>query len=283
MNRRGSPVPPPSDEGGFVVQNTIIKGDAFLFSTLNVTAWYPNWLNDLKDQFELTFIDGKRYKQLITGFQNTLKITFGALLIGIVIGIVIAAVRSTYDKNAEKLRKKGGIGYILLSILNAICKLYLTVIRGTPVVVQLLISFFIIFTWAKDGTWVAVVTFGINSGAYVAEVIRSGIMAIDKGQDEAGRSLGFSRAQTMWLIILPQAFKNILPAIGNEMIALLKETSVAGYVAVIDLTKAGNQIKNNTYDQINPILLVAITYLVIVIALTKLLGILERRLRNSER
>ena len=156
-------------------------------------------------------------------------------------------------------------------------------IRGTPVVVQLLISFFIIFVSAKDGTWVAVITFGINSGAYVAEVIRSGIMAIDNGQMEAGRSLGLNKMQTMKEIILPQAFKNVLPAIGNEMIALLKETSVAGYVAVQDLTKAANQIKNTTYDQINPILLVALVYLLIVIILTKLLSLMERRLRKSDK
>lgn len=228
---------------------------------------FQSWLDTLYN----TFIVADRYKVMISGLEKTLIITVGALIIGVILGTIVAIVKVFADGNKA------------LRPLEWLCNLYLTVIRGTPVVVQLLISFFIIFTWAKDGTWVAVVTFGINSGAYVAEVIRSGIMAIDKGQDEAGRSLGFSRAQTMWLIILPQAFKNILPAIGNEMIALLKETSVAGYVAVIDLTKAGNQIKNNTYDQINPILLVAITYLVIVIALTKLLGILERRLRNSER
>lgn len=228
---------------------------------------FQSWLDTLYN----TFIVADRYKVMISGLEKTLIITVGALIIGVILGTIVAIVKVFANGNKA------------LRPLEWLCNLYLTVIRGTPVVVQLLISFFIIFTWAKDGTWVAVVTFGINSGAYVAEVIRSGIMAIDRGQDEAGRSLGFSRAQTMWLIILPQAFKNILPAIGNEMIALLKETSVAGYVAVIDLTKAGNQIKNNTYDQINPILLVAITYLVIVIALTKLLGILERRLRNSER
>ncbi|MBQ2754089.1 MAG: amino acid ABC transporter permease, partial [Clostridia bacterium] len=155
-------------------------------------------------------------------------------------------------------------------------------IRGTPVVVQLLISFFIIFISAKDGTWVATITFGVNSGAYVAEIIRSGIMSIDKGQTEAGRSLGLSQFQTMKEIIMPQAFKNILPAIGNEMIALLKETSVAGYVAVVDLTKAGNQIKNTTYDQVNPILLVALVYLILVIIMTKLLSVMERRLRRSD-
>ena len=283
MNRRGSPVPPPSDEGGFVVQNTIIKGDAFLFSTLNVTAWYPNWFNDLKDQFELTFIDGKRYKQLITGFQNTLKITFGALLIGIVIGIVIAAVRSTYDKNAEKLRKKGGIGYILLSILNAICKLYLTVIRGTPVVVQLMIAYFIIFVSVRDGVPIVILAFGINSGAYVAEIFRGGIMSIDNGQFEAGRSLGLNYIQTMTHIIIPQMFKAVLPTLCNEFIALLKETSVAGYVGVVDLTKAGNAIAGRTYSYFMPLITVALVYLVIVIVLTKLVSILERRLRSSER
>ena len=276
-------MPPPSDEGGFVVQNTIIKGDAFLFSTLNVTAWYPDWINDLKDQFELTFIDGKRYKQLITGFQNTLKITFGALLIGIVIGIVIAAVRSTYDKNAEKLRKKGGIGYILLSILNAICKLYLTVIRGTPVVVQLMIAYFIIFVSVRDGVPIGILAFGINSGAYVAEIFRGGIMSIDNGQFEAGRSLGLNYIQTMTHIIIPQMFKAVLPTLCNEFIALLKETSVAGYVGVVDLTKAGNAIAGRTYSYFMPLITVALVYLVIVIVLTKLVSILERRLRNSER
>lgn len=276
-------MPPPSSEGGFVVQNTIIKGDAFLFSTLNVTAWYPNWLNDLKDQFELTFIDGKRYKQLITGFQNTLKITFGALLIGIVIGIVIAAVRSTYDKNAEKLRKKGGIGYILLSILNAICKLYLTVIRGTPVVVQLMIAYFIIFVSVRDGVPIGILAFGINSGAYVAEIFRGGIMSIDNGQFEAGRSLGLNYIQTMTHIIIPQMFKSVLPTLCNEFIALLKETSVAGYVGVVDLTKAGNAIAGRTYSYFMPLITVALVYLVIVIVLTKLVSILERRLRSSDR
>lgn len=231
--------------------------------------WFNEWLNTLYN----TFIVAERYKVLISGFEKTLIITFGALIIGVIIGTIVAIIK-VFSKDTRS---------IILKILEKICNLYLTVIRGTPVVVQLLISFFIIFTWAKDGTMVAVLTFGINSGAYVAEVIRSGIMAVDNGQTEAGRSLGFSKVQTMWLIILPQAFKNILPAIGNEMIALLKETSVAGYVAVMDLTKAGNQIKNTTYDQINPILLVAVVYLVVVIGMTKLLGILERRLRNSER
>ncbi len=232
--------------------------------------WFNNWLDKLYE----TFIVGDRYMTLIEGFEKTLIITFGALVIGVIIGTIVAMLKVFAQNNPKS---------IILKIFEVICNIYLTVIRGTPVVVQLLISFFIIFISAKDGTWVAMLTFGINSGAYVAETIRSGIMAIDKGQMEAGRSLGFSNIQTMWLIILPQAFKNILPAIGNEMIALLKETSVAGYVAVIDLTKAGNQIKNTTYDQINPILLVAIVYLVMVMLFTWLIALLERRLRKSER
>ncbi len=229
--------------------------------------WLLKWFDTLYN----TFIVAERYKTIIDGLGKTIIITIGALVIGVIIGTIVAIIKVFADRNKK------------LKIFDMLCNLYLTVIRGTPVVVQLLISFFIIFVNAKDGTWVAVITFGINSGAYVAEVIRSGIMAIDAGQTEAGRSLGFSRVQTMWLIILPQAFKNILPAIGNEMIALLKETSVAGYVAVIELTKAGNQIKNTTYDQINPILLVAIIYLIMVVGLTKLLSIFERRLRKNER
>ena len=239
-----------------------------------LTSWissikmgFDKWLDTLYN----TFIVSDRYMILLDGFEKTIIITLGALLIGVIIGTIVAIIKVFAAQNSK------------MKFLDVLCNIYLTVIRGTPVVVQLLISFFIIFVSAKDGTWVAMITFGINSGAYVAETIRSGIMAIDKGQMEAGRSLGFSNIQTMWLIILPQAFKNILPAIGNEMIALLKETSVAGYVAVVDLTKAGNQIKNTTYDQINPILLVAIVYLAVVMLLTKLLSILERRLRNSER
>lgn len=229
--------------------------------------WFNKWLNTLYN----TFIVDNRYMTIVDGFKKTLIITFGALIIGVVIGAIVAIIK-VFAMNNKKLK-----------IFDVLCNIYLTVIRGTPVVVQLLISFFIIFVTAKDGTWVAMLTFGINSGAYVAETIRSGILAIDQGQTEAGRSLGFSNLKTMWFIVLPQAFKNILPAIGNEMIALLKETSVAGYVAVVDLTKAGNQIKNTTYDQINPILLVAIVYLAMVMLLTFIVGRVERRLRKSER
>ncbi len=229
--------------------------------------WFNKWLDTLYN----TFVVDARYMTLIHGFEKTLIITFGALIIGVIIGTIVAVIKVFADGNKK------------LKILDMICNVYLTVIRGTPVVVQLLIAFFIIFVSAKDGTVVAIITFGVNSGAYVAETIRSGIMAVDSGQMEAGRALGFSKLRTMQYIILPQALKNILPAIGNEMIALLKETSVAGYVAVVDITKAANQIKNTTYDQINPIMVTAIVYLVLVIGLSKLLSVFERRLRKSER
>lgn len=241
----------------------------------NLTKDFNKWVDKLHE----TFIVDDRYKTLLEGLEKTISITIGALIIGVIIGTIIAVIKVF----AEDTKRSSLITKIILKTLNFVSNIYLTVIRGTPVVVQLLIAFFIIFVSAEDGTMVATITFGINSGAYVAEVIRSGIMGIDKGQMEAGRSLGLSKIKTMWLIIMPQAFKNILPAIGNEMIALLKETSVAGYVAVIDLTKAGNQIKNTTYDQVNPILVVALTYLIIVVIMTKLLSLLERRLRKSDK
>ncbi len=199
------------------------------------------------------------------------------------IGIVVAAVRSTYDNNYETLAKKGGFSFIILKIANAICHVYLTIIRGTPVVVQLMIMYFVIFAFSSDGVMIAILAFGINSGAYVAEIFRSGINSIDKGQFEAGRSLGFNYAQTMFHIILPQAFKNTLPTLCNEFIVLLKETSVAGYVGVTDLTKAGDIIRGRTFSAFMPLIAVALVYLVLVVILTKLTSNLERRLRKSER
>ncbi len=223
-----------------------------------------NWINKLCE----TFITSGYYTIMLSGLRNTVLITLGALLIGIVAGAIIAAVRYLSEDN-EKLR-----------LLNGIIRIYVTAIRGIPVVVLLLIFYFIILKSA-DGILVAILTFGINSSAYMAELIRSGINAVSHGQMEAGRSLGLSRLQTMRKIILPQAVRYILPAIGNELIALLKETAVAGYVAVIDLTRAGNLVRNNTYDAVNPLLVVALTYLVLVVLLTKLLGRLERRMKHA--
>ena len=224
------------------------------------------------DQFKQNFIEENRWKYILNGLGVTLRVTLFAVLIGIAIGFIVAIIRSTYEKTGK------------LKILNLLANIYLTVIRGTPVVVQLLIIYFVIFSSVRvDKIFVAIIAFGINSGAYVAEIIRSGIMSIDPGQMEAGRSLGFNYIQTMCYIIIPQAFKNVLPALGNEFIVLLKETSVAGYIALEDLTKGVDIIRSQTYSPFIPLLSVAIIYLGIVMLLTFLLKKLERRLRSSER
>ncbi len=238
---------------------------------------------DLKSEFYLNFIKDNKWEWLVDGLCNTLIITFFAVLLGIVIGIVVAAVRSTYDKNGESLKRQGGIGWFFLRLFNGICNIYLTVFRGTPIVVQLLIMYFVVFASASNDILVAILAFGINSGAYVAEIFRGGILSIDNGQFEAGRALGFNYVQTMLYIITPQMFKTVLPTLCNEFIVLLKETSVAGYVAIMDLTKAGDRIRGITFSGFMPLLAVALIYLVLVIILTKLVGLLERRLRKNER
>ena len=229
------------------------------------------WFKEFGDRFYRNFIKEERWQYITDGLLVTLQITVLAVLLGIVIGFVVAIIRSTYDKTGK------------LKIANFICRVYLTVIRGTPVVVQLLIIYYGIFASVNiEKMIVAVIAFGINSGAYVAEIVRSGIMSIDKGQLEAGRSLGFNYAQTMIYIIIPQAFKNVLPALGNELIVLLKETSVSGYIAMEDLTKGGDIIRSRTYDAMMPLLAVAAIYLVVVVIMERLVGKLERRLRNSD-
>ncbi len=241
-----------------------------------------NFFENLWNEFHHVMIEGDRYKFITQGLKNTFLITLGALAIGVVIGIIVAAIRTSFDKNKEALKARGGIGYFVLRILNAICKFYLTVARGTPVVVQLMICYFIIFASADDGVPVAIFAFGVNSGAYVAEIFRSGIMSVDNGQFEAGRSLGFNYFQTMWYIVIPQMFKIVLPTLCNEFIALLKETSVAGYVGVTDLTKAGNTIAGRTFEYFIPLICVALIYLIMVVILSWLVGLLERRLRKSD-
>ena len=238
------------------------------------------WFESFKADFYLNFIEDDRWKYLLNGLGTTLQITFAAVLLGILIGTLIAIVRSTWDQN--KLSMRPGIGRTLLSIINWVCKLYLTVIRGTPVVVQLMIIYYVIFASSSNGVAIAMLAFGINSGAYVAEIIRGGIMSIDRGQLEAGRSLGFNYVQTMQFVIVPQALKNVLPALANEFIVLLKETSVAGYVAVMDLTKGGDIIRSRTYAPFLPLIAVALIYLVMVVFFTWLVGKLERRLRSSD-
>ena len=234
----------------------------------------------LKERFIFNFIEDNRWKYLWDGLGATLKVTFFSLLLGVAIGIIIAIIRSTHDKNIKGMK---GASKGILKILDIIARVYLTVIRGTPVVVQLMIMYYVVMVSSTNKILVATIAFGFNSGAYVAEIFRSGIMAIDNGQFEAGRSLGFNFVQTMRYIIIPQAFKNVLPALANEFIVLLKETSVAGYVALQDLTKGGDIIRSRTYDAFMPLIGVALIYLVMVMFFTYLEGILERKLRNSER
>ena len=239
---------------------------------------------NISDRFYLNFIKDDRWMYITEGLKVTLTVTFFSVLIGIVLGFIIALIRATYDRTGKKIFQWDGFGDFVLWFFNSIAKLYLTVIRGTPVVVQLLIIYFVIFASVDvDKVVVAVIAFGINSAAYVAEIFRGGIMSIDIGQMEAGRSIGFNYAQTMWYIILPQAFKNVLPTLGNEFIVLLKETSVAGYIALQDLKKGGDIIRSRTYDAFFPLISVAIIYLVMVMIFTKLVSMLERRLQQSER
>ena len=241
----------------------------------------PEWMLKLKKDFIVAFIEDNRWKYLVEGVSNTIILTFFALILGVVLGVVIAAIRTTYDKQYNEIRNP--VAKFFLAIGNAVCKVYLTVIRGTPAMVQILIIFFIIMASSDNKMLCGIIAFGINSGAYVAEIIRGGIMSIDVGQTEAGRSLGFNYAYTMWYIVLPQTFKNILPALANEFIVLLKETAIAGYVGVTDLTRGANIIRGITYQSFWPLLAIAAIYLIMVMFFTKLVDILERRLRKSER
>lgn len=237
----------------------------------------------LKKQFILNFINDNRWKYLQNGLWVTLRVAFFAVILGVAIGIFISVIRSTFDKNKEVMERRKTFGYYIFYLLNTISKFYLAVIRGTPVVVQLLIAYFIIFASSNNSILVAILAFGINSGAYVAEILRGGIMSIDSGQFEAGRSLGFNYIQTMIFIVIPQVFKTILPTLLNEFITLLKETSVAGYVGLKDLTKGGDIIRGRTFSAFMPLIAVALIYFVIVMVLTYAVGKVERRLRKSER
>lgn len=229
-------------------------------------------MNDFWIAFENNFITDNRWKYLVEGLSTTLIISLFAVMIGILLGFVIAIIRTTHDKTGS------------LKILNWMSKVYLTVIRGTPAMIQLLIIYYVVFASVNiNKILVAVIAFGINSAAYVAEIVRSGIMSIDNGQFEAGRSLGFSYPKTMVYIILPQALKNVLPALANEFIVLVKETSIAGTIGLMDLTQGGNIIRSNTYEAFMPYIAVALMYLIIVMILTSLVNRLERRLRKNER
>ena len=243
-------------------------------------------MSDFQTKFYLNFIKVDRWKYITSGLGNTLKITVFALIFAVIIGVLVAIIRYSYDKNHTN--KAGNfiqsLLQFLLAVANGICHVYLTIIRGVPVVVQLMIIYFIIFASPDvSKIFCAVVAFSLNSGAYVAEIVRGGLNSVDKGQFEAGRSLGFGYIATMWYIILPQAFKNVLPALANEFIVLLKETSISGYIGLNDLTRGGDIIRSITYDPMLPLIGVAIIYVVMVMGLSQLVKKLERRLRNNER
>ena len=239
-----------------------------------------DWLQKFIDKLIFVFVEKQRYLYIVKGLQTTIIVTLFALLLGLLIGIIVAVIRTAHDQMAES--RRDGITGALLNILNAVCRLYLTVIRGTPTMVQLLLMFFVFLASSNNKVMVAILTFGINSGAYVAEIFRSGIMSIDKGQMEARLSLGLSYPVTMQKIILPQAIKNVLPALVNEMITLLKETSICGYIGLNELTRGGDIIRGNTFEALLPLLAVAAIYLIIVMFFTWVMGKLERRLRESD-
>ena len=258
--------------------NTLRTGVKYLLSLVNYDSEKPvtgnflvRWIADFKDEFHRNFIEGAKWKYLLEGLGTTLAITGAAGLIGVILGFIVAIIRCTCQTTGK------------LKAADAVCRFYLTVIRGTPVMVQLLIIFFVILLpMGIPKFTAAVICFGLNSGAYVAEIVRGGIMSVDKGQNEAGRSLGFNFPQTMWHFIVPQAFKAVLPALANEFITLLKESSVAFYIGVADLTQGGLKIRSITYSNFMPLIAVALIYLAIVLILTRLVGILERRLRKSD-
>ncbi len=238
----------------------------------------PEWLQNILYQLYQTFIYQDRWKFFIDGLKVTFIVTIGALIIGVIVGLIVAVIRTLHDSYINKKP------IFILRVINSICKLYLTVIRGTPMMVQLLIMGFVIMIPKTETGMLlcGIITLGINSGAYVAEIARSGLMSVNSGQTEAGRSLGFNYIQTMWYIVIPQAIKNILPALGNEMITLLKDTSLVSVIALRDVTKQTQNIISKTYLPFVPYISLAVIYLIIVIVLTKLLGIFERRLRKSD-
>lgn len=236
-----------------------------------ISVWFAEKWDAFVLDFTNNFITDNRWQYLAFGLLRTLEITFFAVIIGIVLGFLVAVIRSAHDQTGK------------LKFLNAVCRVYLTVIRGTPVVIQLMIIYYVIFATVNvDKTVAAVIAFGINSGAYVAEIVRAGIMSIDQGQFEAGRSLGFTYAKTMWYIVIPQAFKNVLPALANEFITLLKETSVSGYIATQDLTKGGDIIRSRTFSAFMPLIAVALIYLAMVMLLSAGVTKLERRMRRCD-
>ena len=237
-----------------------------------------DWLDRLGPRLYAAFLEGDRWQLYLQGMATTLELTVVALIVGVVLGVLVAVVRTAHDQQRPGRRKN-----FVLGLLNVICKIYTTIIRGTPMMVQILIWGFVIFASSRNKFMVGVVALGINSGAYVAEIVRGGLMSVDVGQAEAGRSLGLGYLDTMRFIVVPQAFKNILPSLGNEFITLFKDTSLVNTIGLTELTYRASRIAGNTFDYMPPYIGIAIMYLVVVIILTWLQGKLERRLRQSDR
>lgn len=254
---------------------------AWIYAESQLWSRIAAWFAGIKSEFVLNFITKNRWRMLLNGLGTTLLITLFSCLMGIAIGVVVSIVRSTWDKAGADMRP--GFSRGLLRVLNRIAVIYLTVIRGTPVVIQLMIAYYVIFAFSSNGVLVATLAFGLNSGAYVAEIFRGGIMSIDYGQMEAARSLGLNYTQATWRVILPQTIKNVFPSLGNELIVLLKETSISGYIALQDLTKAGDIVRSRTYLPFFPYISVAAIYLVLVLILEKILGNIEGRMAASDR
>ena len=245
-----------------------------------MSEWFSAKIQEILFDFNQSFIEDDRWLYIVKGLMVTITVAICALILGVIIGIIVAVIRSAHD---QKRGKKKNFSSLVLGILDFLCRIYLTVIRGTPMMVQLLIMYFVIFASTTNTELVAILAFGINSGAYVAEIIRGGIMSIDAGQMEAGRSLGLNYVKTMRFIIVPQAIKNILPALGNEMITLLKDTSLVTVIGLKDMVKGALIIQGRTYQAFMPLVVVAIIYLVLVIILSKILSMFERRMRESDR
>lgn len=245
-----------------------------------MSEWFSAKIQEILFDFNQSFIEDDRWLYIVKGLRVTITVAICALILGVIIGIIVAVIRSAHD---QKRGKKKNFPSLVLGILDFLCRIYLTVIRGTPMMVQLLIMYFVILASTTNTELVAILAFGINSGAYVAEIIRGGIMSIDAGQMEAGRSLGLNYVKTMRFIIVPQAIKNIFPALGNEMITLLKDTSLVTVIGLKDMVKGALIIQGRTYQAFMPLVVVAIIYLVLVIILSKILSMFERRMRESDR
>lgn len=238
---------------------------------------FGRWLDWMAGRFHTAFLEADRWKLYLQGLSVTLEMTVIALILGLILGLVIAVIRTAHDQQRPGRRS------LLLGIANVFCNIYTTVIRGTPMMVQLLIWSFVIFSTSRNKVMVGFIGLGINSGAYVAEIIRGGLMSVDIGQSEAGRSLGLNYFDTMRFIVIPQAFKNILPSLGNEFITLFKDTSLVSAIGAAELTYHASRIGGRTFDYMPPLIGIAFMYLAIVIVFTWLQGKLERRLRESDR